>query len=67
MEQVIINVDNPNILPSLRKVLGALEGVTIQPRKRKKRTGIEEADEDIRLGRVYKAESVEDMFSQILG
>ncbi|MBR4787754.1 MAG: hypothetical protein IK013_07780 [Bacteroidales bacterium] len=28
---------------------------------------IEKADEDIRLGRVYKAESVDDMFNQILG
>ena len=28
---------------------------------------IEQADEDIRMGRVYKAESVDDMFNQILG
>ena len=28
---------------------------------------IEKADEDIKQGRVYKAESVDDMFNQILG
>lgn len=66
MAQVIINVDNPSILPSLRKVLEALDGVTIVPNKRRKKTGIEEADEDIKAGRVYKAESVEEMFDQIL-
>ncbi len=36
------------------------------PKKRKKRkTGIEEADEDIRAGRVYTAKSVADMFEQL--
>lgn len=29
MAQLVINVDNPSILPSLRKVLGAMEGVSI--------------------------------------
>ena len=33
----------------------------------RRRTGIEEAEEDIRQGRVYKAASVDDMFKQILG
>lgn len=28
---------------------------------------IEKADEDIKQGRVYKAESVDDLFNQILG
>ena len=32
-----------------------------------KTAGYREAMEDVRLGRVYHAESVEDMFNQILG
>lgn len=31
------------------------------------KTGLDEALEDIKTGRVYHAESVEDMFNQILG
>lgn len=36
MAQLVINVENPSILPSLRKVLGAMEGVSILPKVRKK-------------------------------
>ncbi len=67
MQQVVINVENPSILPSLRRVLNAMEGVSIAPKPRRRRSGIEEAEEDIRKGRVYKAASVDDMFEQILG
>lgn len=51
---------NPSIMPSLRRVLNAIEGISIVPARRK--TGIEEAEEDILKGRVYKAASVDDMF-----
>ena len=67
MQQVVINVENPSILPSLRRVLNAMEGVSIVPKPRRRRSGMEEAEEDIRKGRVYKAASVDDMFEQILG
>ena len=65
MQQITINVENPSIIPSLRKVLNAIDGISIVPNRRK--SGIEEADDDIRNGRVYKAGSVDDMFKQILG
>ena len=65
MQQITINVENPSIMPSLRRVLNAIEGISIVPARRK--TGIEEAEEDILKGRVYKAASVDDMFKQILG
>jgi hypothetical protein len=32
----------------------------------KRYTGIEEAEEDIRAGRVYKAKDVDDLFEQLL-
>ena len=34
MTQLVINVDNPDIIPSLRKVLGQIKGVTIEKSKR---------------------------------
>ena len=43
MQQITINVENPSILPSLRRVLRSIEGVSIVPKRRK--SGIEEADE----------------------
>lgn len=35
MTQLVINVDNPDIIPSLRKVLGQIKGVTIEKATRK--------------------------------
>lgn len=35
MTQLVINVDNPDIIPSLRKVLGQIKGVTIEKSRRK--------------------------------
>lgn len=44
MPQLIINVENPSILPSLRKVLAAMDGVSILPKRRKRvKTAKEEA------------------------
>jgi len=34
MTQIILNVENPDIIPSLRKVLGQINGVTISKTKR---------------------------------
>lgn len=38
MQQITINVENPSIMPSLRRVLNAIEGISIVPARRK--TGI---------------------------
>lgn len=54
------------MIPMLRKLLTALPGVSIvKPRRRK--TGIEQALEDVKAGRVKKADSVDKMFLDILG
>ena len=34
MTQIILNIENPDIIPSLRKVLGQINGVTISRTKR---------------------------------
>lgn len=44
MEQLIINVENPSMLPALRKVLGSMEGVSILPKMRK-RSKVKEEEE----------------------
>lgn len=68
MTQLTINIENQSILPHLKKILNALEGVSIaRTAKIQSKPGIEEALDDIKAGRVEKAESVDDMFRQILG
>lgn len=67
MTQLILNIENNTILPHLKKILGAIDGVSIVKSTRKHKPGIEEALDDIKAGRVTKAESVDDMFLQILG
>ncbi|MDE6514536.1 MAG: response regulator [Bacteroidales bacterium] len=68
MTQLILNIENVKILPSLKKILGAIEGVSIaQSKTVKRKSGLDEALEDIEAGRVYHAESTDEMFKQILG
>lgn len=68
MTQLILNIENVKILPSLKKILGAIEGVSIaQSKNVKRKSGLDEALEDIEAGRIYHAESAEEMFKQILG
>ena len=36
MTQMILNIENPDIIPSLRKVLGQLKGVSVAKTSRKR-------------------------------
>ncbi len=67
MEQIIINVEDRSILNSLRKILNSLNGVTIVKPQKKRKTGLDEAIEDVKAGRVYTAKNSEEMFKHILG
>ena len=67
MTQIVINIEDKSILPHLKKILNAIEGVSVAKPMRKKKSGIEEAFEDIKAGRVTPVNSVDDMFNQILG
>ncbi|MGM9809914.1 MAG: hypothetical protein ACI30J_03485 [Paludibacteraceae bacterium] len=42
-------------------------GVIVKKHKSVRKSGLDEALEDVRQGRVYHAESVDDMIHQILG
>ena len=39
MTQIILNVENPDIIPSLRKVLGQINGVTISKTRKTAQKG----------------------------
>ncbi len=68
MTQLTINIEDKSILPHLKKILNSIHGVSVAelPKKRKK-TDLELAYEDVKAGRVTKCDSVDDMFQQILG
>ena len=63
MTQLTINIEDKSILPHLKKILNAIEGVSIaKPEKKKKISGIEKAMDDVEHGRVSHYESAEEMF-----
>lgn len=67
MTQITINVEDASMVPHLKKILSALQGVSIAKSTKKRRTGLEEAFDDIKAGRVHSAQSVDDLFQQVLG
>ena len=67
MTQITINVQDKNLVSHLKKILSAIDGVTIASTVRSKKSGIEEAYDDIRNGRVYHAENVDSLFKDVLG
>lgn len=66
--QMIVTFDDVSIMQQVKKTLALVKGVKSIAMPRKKRMcGLDRALKDAEEGRVYRAESVEDMFKQILG
>lgn len=65
MEQIIINVENPSIIPSLKRVLKSIEGISIVKPKKRKKCGLDEALEEVKEGRITQYESAEAMFKAL--
>lgn len=67
MTQITINIEDKSILPHLKKILNAIDGVSIAKPAKKRKTGLDEAYEDVRAGRIHHAENVDDLFKKVLG
>ena len=65
MTQLIINIEDKSILPHLKKILNAIEGVSIAKPSKAKKCGLEEALDDVKAGRVHSYESVDEMFKSL--
>lgn len=55
MTQLVLNISDPSVLPTLKRVVKAFKGVTIDsPAKEKKKAkcGLDEAIEDVAAGRI---------------
>lgn len=67
MTELILTIENDSILPSLRKVLSNIAGVTVKTTpKRKKKGSLELALEDVAAGRVFTAENGSDLLRKCL-
>ena len=58
-----IRVEDRSVLAELKKMLESMRGVVIVPNHKK--TGIEEAMDDIRHGRVTEYKNADDMFDKL--
>ena len=73
MATIVLNVPDESLVSKVKQVCKMLQGVAsvkVQRPKSEditKTAGYKEAMDDIKHGRVYHAESVDDMFNQILG
>lgn len=67
MTQLTINIEDKSILPHLKKILNAIDGVSIAKPSKTKKCGLDEALDDVKTGRVHHAENVDDMFKEVLG
>lgn len=65
MTQITLTITDPKDATLIRKLLAKFDSVTISKSTRKRKTGLDEAIEDVKAGRVYHAESVEDLFNQL--
>lgn len=77
MEQILVNVENASILPSLERVLSSLEGVSItkvpqklvpiqvHPVAKKKKTELDLAIEDVQKGDLQTFKSVDELMDYL--
>ena len=69
--QLLVGVSDLSMMNDIKKAISMLKGVTTVKKTKEfditKTAGYREAMDDVKNGRVYHAESVDDMFKQILG
>lgn len=65
MTQLTINIENSKILPHLKKILNAIDGVSISSVSKKRKCGLDQALDDVEKGRLNHYDSVDDMFTSL--
>ena len=64
MTQLTVSVEDVSMLDQIRQAISMLRGVASVTLKQQTKTGMDRAIDDIKNGRVYEAESVEDLIKQ---
>lgn len=65
MTQITLTISDPRDASLIKKLLAKFDSVTISKPTRKRKTGLDEALEDVAAGRVTRCESVEDFFKEM--
>jgi len=65
MTQFTLTINDPKEASLIKQLLKKFDSVTISKPARKRKTGLDEALEDVAAGRVFHAESVDDLFRQL--
>lgn len=65
MTQITLTISDPRDASLIKKLLAKFDSVTISKPTRKRKTGLDEALEDVAAGRVTRYESVEDFFKEM--
>jgi len=63
MTQIVLNIENPTIVASLKKVLSTMEGVSIASSR--KMSSYEKSKVEANMGKVNTYSSVDEMFSKL--
>ena len=64
MAQLTVSVEDVSMLDQIRQAISMLRGVSSVSLKPQTKTGMDRAIDDIKNGRVYEADSVEDLIKQ---
>ena len=65
MSELVVQVDDVSILPDVEKAISMLRGVVSVSLKRTKKSGLEKAIEEVKAGKLYEADSVDDLMKQL--
>jgi len=65
MSELVVQVDDVSILPDIEKAISMLRGVVSVSLKRTKKSGLEKAIEEVKAGKLYEADSVDDLMKQL--
>ena len=65
MAQFTLTINDPKDVSLIKKLLAKFDGVTLKKAVCKRKTGLDEALEDVAAGRVSRYDSVEDFFKEM--
>ena len=65
MTQITLTISGHRDASLIKKLLAKFDSVTISKPTRKRKTGLDEALEDVAAGRVTRYESADDMFREL--
>lgn len=65
MTQFTLTINDPKDVSLIRKILAKFDGVVLKKAASKRKTGLDEALEDVAAGRVTRYNSVDDFFKEM--